>query len=148
MPIFSLEGAHLPCFEIQQIHQSMKITQPTWGEMHSTWGSHGLTMWGQCPKSTTHKVTSLMVVMHNIFQPRGSLPWPWNMSIILCGPLKQIGNILLLFIHSGRTWKFGWHYTPHYAHALLFIILGTSKGNIVDLETIHMKHVHPNIIPF
>ena len=38
----------------------------------------------------------------------------WNMSIILCGPLEQTGNIhLLLFIHSRWTWKLGWSYTPN-----------------------------------
>ena len=33
------------------------------------------------------------ILAHNIIQPYGSVPWPWNMSIILCGPPKQSKHI-------------------------------------------------------
>lgn len=133
----------------------MKITQPTWGEMHSKQLFHwvgksrvtSVRPMLNFQKSTTHEHTSLMVVMHNIFQPCGSSPWLWNYVNHIPWPTRTIKIILLLFVHSEWTWKFGWNYTPHSAHALLFI-LGISEWNIIHLENLRMKHVHPNIIPF
>ena len=51
--------------------------------------------------------------LHKIIQPCALASWPWNMSIIFCGPLQQSGNIRLLFLHSGWNWKFGWNYAPN-----------------------------------
>jgi hypothetical protein len=41
----------------------------------------------------------------DIISSCGSVSRPWNMSFILCGPLEQTMNFLLLFIHSSQTWK-------------------------------------------
>ena len=50
--------------------------------------------------------------LHNITQPCLSVSWPWDMSILFCGPLEQIGNTCLLFIHSSCIWKLGCSYIP------------------------------------
>ena len=56
---------------------------------------------------------------HNIIQPCGLVPRPWNMSIIFYVPLNKLRiSIYYLYIQAD-TWKFGWSYTP---------------------DTIHMKH--------
>ena len=55
--------------------------------------------------------------------------WPWNMSIISCGPPNKV-VISICYSHiQVRTWKFGWSYT----HGLLTKI-------IVYLNTIHKEY--------
>ena len=57
-----------------------------------------------------------VIMQHNIIQPCGSVPWPCIMSVIFRGSLEQIGNIDVLFMNSGWTWKFGWSHTPGTMH--------------------------------
>jgi hypothetical protein len=83
---------------------------------------------------------------HNIIQPRGSVPWPWNMSIILYGPPKQNANIHLLFIFSRRHFKI-WMvlYSRYYSHESL-LILTLFTRNIVHLYIIHWKYYRSNMM--
>jgi hypothetical protein len=76
--------------------------------------------------------------LHDTIMPScGSVPWPWNMSIILHGPLKQIGNVHLLFIHSSWASKFGWSFAPNTMHS----------NYCPYQEHSHKFIVHPNIAP-
>ena len=59
---------------------------------------------------TNNIMTTNNYLYHNIIQSRGSVPWPWNISITLCGSLEETENICLLFVHSCWTWKFAWSY--------------------------------------
>lgn len=51
--------------------------------------------------------------MHNIIHPRGSVPWPWNMSFIFHKPLKQRLGIFAHYPYiQVDLGKLGWSYTP------------------------------------
>ena len=81
-------------------------------------------------------ISMLKDIFHNIIQPCGSVPWPWNMSIIFCGALEQSKIIRLLFIHSGWLGNLGRVILP----ALFTKIM-------VHLGTIRMKKSSSRILP-
>ena len=59
---------------------------------------------------------------HNVDQPRGSMPWPWTMSIILGGVPEESVNILLLFIHLDLHLIIWLElYSRHYLQETMFI---------------------------
>ena len=64
-------------------------------------------------KTCTQFVNNIMLLVevHDIIQPCGLVPWSWNMSIIFPWALEEIGDICLLFVHRGLTWKVGWSFT-------------------------------------
>lgn len=66
----------------------------------------------------------------NIIQWCASVPWPYNMSNMLCGSLEQSKNIHLLFVQSGR-------YLEYVGVVLLPVLF---IGLNVHPDTIHMNH--------
>ena len=53
---------------------------------------------------------------HNIIQPCGSVPWPWNMSIIFSGPWTKQECLFTIHTFKLTLGNFGWSYTPNTIH--------------------------------
>ena len=93
-----------------------------------------------------------MVVWHNIIQPYGSVPWAWNMSIILCGSSNKL-DTCLLFVHSSWTWKFKWSYvagtmcknyclSQKYSQETMFVLVLIPKFILIATLSLNYHQFH------
>jgi hypothetical protein len=70
------------------------------------------------------------ILVHNIIQPYGSVPWPWNISVILCGFPKQSKHIFYYSYIQAELGNSG------------VVILPTQCTRV----TIHLNNIHTKIL--